>query len=288
MYTHEEKSEIQRLLKDYVGHYASQAKAVVSLTGVSEATVIGLLKDKWESISDAMWTNIAKQVGYTVAGAWHMVMTNHVKTLYTMLKDAKEYSNVVGIVSPAGSGKTSPTELFAKQNENVYHLQCSEYFNKKTFLAKLLQKMGKDNTGYSVAEMVDEIVEIANKTTTPVIILDEADKLRDEVLFFFITLYNLLQGKCAIVLMATPEFEKRIRRGERLSKRGYSEIFSRLGRKFIELPITSMEEVIQICHLNGVGDKATVMKIFNESEGDLRRVKRCVHREKRKAQLHAA
>lgn len=288
MYTHEEQIEIQRLLKDYVGRYPSQAKAVVSLSGVSEATVIGLLKGKWESISESMWTNIAKQVGYTVAGAWHMVMTTHVKTLYTMLKDAKEYSNVLGIVSPAGSGKTGPTEQFAQQNENVYHLQCSEYFNKKTFLSKLLQKMGRDNTGYSVAEMVDEIVEIANKTNAPLIILDEADKLRDEVLFFFITLYNLMQGKCGIVLLATPEFEKRIRRGVRLNKRGYAEIFSRLGRKFIELPSTSKDEVMQICHLNGIGDKAIVAEIFNESEGDLRRVKRSVHREKRKLQSLAA
>lgn len=272
------KKEIVTLLNNYVQQYPSQKKAVDALKGISEATVINMRKDNWLNISDDMWRSVASQVGFNKKGAWSIVETNNFQTFQYFYKDAKDYSNVYAITAPAGSGKSASAQYLAQNTQNVYHLVCADYFNRKMFLSKLLSKMGKDDTGYNVSEMMDYVVELLRKQDCPLIILDEADKLNDQVLYFFITLYNMLQGKCAIVLLATDFLEKRILRGVKLNKKGYAEIFSRIGRKFLRIEANTKKEVAMICQANGVADTNVITEIYNESDGDLRRVERAVHK----------
>ncbi len=78
---------------------------------------------------------------------------------------------------------------------------------------------------------------------SPLIVLDEADKLSDQVLYFFISLYKQLEDHCGIILTATSYLRARIEKGLRLNRKGYAEIFSRIGRKFVELPLHNSEDV---------------------------------------------
>lgn len=209
---------------------------------------------------------------------WRMAQTMDFNTLVHYFADAQEYSHVFSIIADTGSGKTFASEWYARNRNNVYHLECAEYFNRKVFLQKLLARMGKDNTGYSVAEMMDCIVDTLLRQENPLIILDEVDKLPDPVLHFFITFYNTLRGKCGITLLATDYLSKRITRGRRLNRKGYAEIYSRIGRRFISLRGTDKKEVAAICEANGLADPVLVNTIYNEYEGDLRRVERAVHK----------
>jgi DNA transposition AAA+ family ATPase len=277
-----QKKEIQDLLNIYVSKFTSQSKAVNSLNNVSEATIIAMrsgnpTNGKWDSISDDMWRKVGKQVGLSAKGTWRMVHTQDFNMLKTIFDDAKEFSNVFAVVAPSGSGKTAISNWYVENNKNVYHVVCAEYYNRKVFLSKLLDNMGKDSSG-SVSEMMDTIKDTLIKQENPILILDEADKLNDTVLYFFITLYNELQGKCGIVLLATDYLSKRVAKGRRLNRKGYSEIYSRIGRRFISLRGTTQEEISKICEANGLNDPAAIMGIYNECEGDLRRVERGVHK----------
>lgn len=91
--------------------------------------------------------------------------------------------------------------------------------------------------------MMAEAVRTLKIQDRPLLILDEADKLSDSVLYFFITLYNHLEDECGIVLCATNHLEKRIVRGIKLNRKGYSEIWSRLGRKCVPLKGVSAADV---------------------------------------------
>lgn len=281
------KQEIRELLDAYVSRFPSQAKAFDTIKNVSEATLINMRKGKWESISEALWRTVGAQVGYSIKGNWQTVETRDYKTLKTLFDDAKTYSNVFAIVAAAGSGKTYVSRHYQATHSNVYHIVCAEYFNKKVFLGKLLAQMGKDNTG-TIAEMMDTVIDTMMAQDAPLIIIDEADKLPDQVLYFFITLYNMLQGQCGIVLLATDYLSKRIERGKRLKRKGYAEIFSRIGRRFVSLPGTDEAEVQAICHANGLMDALAIKSIYNEYEGDLRRVERAVHREMMKLSQQGA
>ncbi len=193
--------------------------------------------------------------------------------LHVLLNDASNWNQVYGITGSPGCGKSHIAREFAASNANVFHISCDEFWNKKQFLQELLAKMGDDPSGMNCNDMMGKIVNVMLGLENPLIILDEADKLNDPVLYLFITLYNRLEDKCGIILMATDHLEKRINKGLRLNRKGYKEIFSRLGRKFIKLPEVSEKDILSVCKANGVESSISITEIWNDSEGDLRRVK---------------
>jgi hypothetical protein len=134
--------------------------------------------------------------------------------------------------------------------------------------------MGKDGSGYTVYEMMEEVVDVILKTNSPLIILDEADKLSDQVLYFFISIYNLTEDMCGIVLQATEHLKIRISKGFRLNRKGFREIYSRFGRKYIEVKPNTVAELKAIIEANGISESEEQTRIINESEGDIRRIKR--------------
>ncbi len=270
------KQNIAQALRIYCERYESQNKASNSLKGVSAATISQMLNGKWELITDEMWRNVASQIGYKET-KWEAVETGDYLRMMALLKDVQENSLVMGITGDAGTGKTFACKQYTAEHKQTYLLCCNEYWNRKMFLTELLTGMGRDYTGFTVGEMMAEAVRTLKTQEHPLLILDEADKLSDQVLYFFITLYNQLEDECGIVLCATNHLEKRIRRGIKLNKKGYNEIWSRLGRKCVSLKGVTSADIVSICEANGVTNRTSLEKIIADCESDLRRVKRRVH-----------
>lgn len=271
------KQQIKEVLKAYCDRYPSQNKAANSIKNVSSATISQILNDKWDLIADEMWRRVAAQIGYSTEG-WVLVPTTVSNTLYKLLADAQGTeqgeSEVHAIVGHAGCGKTATAQKYAAENRNAYHLVCSEFWNRKTFLLELMEVMGLDSSGYTVNDMVRRIVKELKSQNCPLIIMDEADKLSDQVLYFFITMYNQLEDYCGLVLLATDFLEKRIKRGVQNKRKGYNEIFSRIGRRFVVLQGNTYDDQAAICDANGLTDPRAIEKIIDGSESDLRRVKK--------------
>ncbi len=274
--TNEQKQQICDQLRAYCEQKGSQNKAANSLNGVSSATVSKVLAGNWDTIADEMWRSIAGQIGGHNAEGWQLVETRAYKAMTFTLENAQRDSLVMAVIGEAGSGKTEAIKNYAAGGRNVYHLVCSEYWNRRTFMAKVLQSMGEIYSGTTVADMMDAIVDTLKRKEAPLIVLDEADKLSDQVLYFFISLYNQLEGRCGIIMTATRYLRARIEKGLRLNRKGYAEIYSRIGRKFVELPLLNSEDVAAVCVANGVSEAKAINGIVDEAEGDLRRVKRSV------------
>ena len=274
--TNEQKQQISDQLRAYCEQKGSQNKAANSLNGVSSATVSKVLSGNWDTIADEMWRSIAGQIGGHKAEGWQLVETRAYKAMTFTLENAQRDSLVMAVIGEAGCGKTEAIKNYAASGRNVYHLVCSEYWNRRTFMAKVLQSMGEIYSGTTVADMMDAIVDTLKRKEAPLIVLDEADKQSDQVLYFFISLYNQLEGRCGIIMTATRYLRARIEKGLRLNRKGYAEIYSRIGRKFVELPLHNSEDVAAVCAANGVTDAKTINSIVDEADGDLRRVKRSV------------
>ena len=104
---------------------------------------------------------------------------------------------------------------------------------------------------------------------------------------YFINIYNRLEGKCGIVFMSTSYIRHRIERGVSGNRKGYNEIYSRIGRRFYELEPTGAVDVAAICQANGLADRGQISKVIKDTEKsdfDLRCVKGAVHREKKVAE----
>lgn len=270
--TNLEKKQIQDKLQAYISAKGSQNKAANTMPGVSSATISQVLNNNWEKINNQMWRKIGAYVGWA-AKTWEAVQTRDYKKLNFLLEQSQDNSVVYAITGEAGTGKSFTLKSYASSHNHTYLLSCNEYWNRKYFLSELLTSMGRDYSGLTVAEMMMEAVSLLKKQECPLIIFDEADKLSDQVLYFFITLYNQLEDHCGLVLIATDHLKKRIKRGLKLNKKGYKEIYSRVNRKFIELSGPGVTDITQICLANGIENKQLIKEVFDDSEGDLRRVK---------------
>lgn len=267
------KRQITLALKRYCDRYESQKRAANSLKDVSAATVSQMLNGNWSQISDEMWRAVAAQTGVKDTN-WEAVETTTYKRMTKILSDCQTGALVMGVTGDAGTGKTYAVKRYAESHRQVYVLCCNEYWNRKLFLGELLQMMGRDSSGYTVGEMMAVVVRGLKMQESPLIVLDEADKLSDQVLYFFISLYNNLEDECGIVLCATSHLEKRLRRGMKLNKKGYAEIWSRLGKKCVPLRGVTARDITAICEANGVTDSHDIDDVIEDSEQDLRRVKR--------------
>lgn len=280
--THQDKIQTVEALEKFIVQKGSQNQVAAGMPGVSAGTLSQMRNHNWDLISDEMWRKVAKYVGVAASG-WNYAPTRNSLELELFFNDSQKDSLVIAITGKSGAGKSETAKKYESENKNVFLLSCNEYWDKRWFLRELLSKMGKDHAGMTLPEMMHKAVLMLKSLEKPIIILDEADKLADNVLLFFITLYNALEDHCGIVLMATNFLEKRIRRGVAMEKKGYREIYSRVGLRFIELENTSYSDVEMICKANGIEDPAIIRTIAKDCDGDVRRVRRLIFSHKRAA-----
>lgn len=279
--TNKEKQAIADKLRAYVGSKESQNAAAKSLLGVSPATVSQILNGKWELIADDMWRRVANQIDYDPR-RWVTVATDGYHRMTDVLADAQANALVMAVVGDAGCGKSQAIKAYAATHRGVVALSCSEYWNRKVFLAELLRSLGVETNGVTVTDMVSEAIGQLKRREGVLLVLDEADKLSDQVFQFFITIYNQLEDQVGIVLCATPYLKRRIERGVNTNRRGFREIYSRIGRKFIPMPVVNPEDIEAVCVANGITGAREIGRIIDDSSCDLRRVKRLVHALKQK------
>lgn len=284
--TTQNKNEIRNLLADYCDSFTSQRKAADSLDNCSEAALIQILKNNWDTISEAMWLTVGKQVGFT-GKEIQMIETLTLQTLFLYYDIAKDEGSTIAAIGKSGIGKSYAGKWYAKahRKHNVYYMECTGYWSKKDFLRLLLSKIGKPNEGLSITEMMQAIVRELRRQNKPLIILDEIDKLAEPVLKFFITLYNELNRLCGFVWTSTEAIEKNIQRGITSNKSGYQELKSRIGTNFIMLPTANAAEIRELCIANGITNQEEIARTINECHGDLRRVDRNVLKNRIKAEM---
>lgn len=280
--THQDKLTIVENLERYIAQKGSQNKVAAEMKSVSAATLSQMRNHNWENIAEEMWRKVGAFLGVGT-NEWKFAETNNSKLLLNLYSESQNFALVLAITGSSGCGKTAAAKNYESENKNVYRLSCNEYWDKKWFLRELLSKMGKESDGMTMPEMMQKAIVSLKSAANPIIILDEADKLADAVLLFFITLYNELEGHCGIIVMATQYLEKRIRRGIAQQKKGYREIYSRVGLRFIELDQTTYADVKAVCEVNGLTDEQAIRGISKDCDGDIRRVKRLVFANKRAA-----
>lgn len=276
-----DKNNIVKALKGYMDKKGGQNKAAASIKGVSSATLSQMMNGNWEHISEEMWRKVSLAVGFEGKG-WATAPIATYKQVHMLLEGAQEDARVMSLTAPAGSGKTYAAKEYENTHKNVYRLMCDEFWSKNDFVEELLRAMGEKSNGLTKRERMSLVCSALVKKERPLLIFDEFDKLSDNVWCFFITLYNRLEDQCGIVLLSTDFISKRMVSGLKYQKRGYEEIYSRLGSKFVKLDRADYDDVSMICKANGVSDEVVIEDIARSAEGDLRRVRQLVFAHNRK------
>jgi DNA transposition AAA+ family ATPase len=291
------KQEITNLIlaeKNSLGSFA----AVANKCKISETALSQLMSGNYKAKGDDIWLKIASALNYSPSD-WVFVPTTNYQMISQVLRDAKTESMFMAISHKAGSGKTSSLDTFAASDNSgtIYKIQCREW-SRREFLKQLAQTLGINVTGgyVSVDRLGDQIIGFFKQRILqkPLLIIDEADKLKPSAIRFLIPLYNALEDMLAVVIAGTENLEKEIKRGVKYNAKGFDELDSRFGRVFIHLIGATRKDVAKICEANGIANPEKHKEIFKdcapvkimvqgqalEVVEDMRRLKRAIKRER--------
>ena len=268
--TNEQKRQVKDALVRYTANFATQALAADSLAGISSSTISQVKNNNWELLSDHMWHTIARQVGF-YCGEWQPADTAAYLLLRILFSDAQHYAMTYGISIGHGLGKTFTASHYTRENDNTCYFACNEDYNRKSFMVAIMNAVGLDAKG-TVPQMLQTFTNHITEKDEPLIILDDAQKLKDRVLHLAVLMANGFAGNAGVIIMGTDELRSRIVEGVRLKKIGFDEIYKSIGRRFITLGNPGIKDVEQICQANGVYDEDIINHIKEACGNNLHNV----------------
>lgn len=286
-FTDEKKDEIRAMVVSYIAKFGSMNKAANNLTRVSSATLSAIVNRKYQNISDEMWRNIRAQVatGTKDDPRTALVETSVTKDLAFCMAENRANKDFIWAISPAGSGKTVASKL-ARTSKNTFYVLCDEDMKKSDFAIELAKAVGiKATTHRKARTLILDVVGYLREMEDVLIIFDEGDKLSDNVLHYFITIFNHFEDlsgmqTVGVQFISTDYMSTRMERGLRCNKKGYQELWSRLGAKFYVVDKNTPNDVVAICQARGLDNKSDIDEVVKEADRtnyDLRRVSRKIN-----------
>ncbi len=117
--------------------------------------------------------------------------------------------------------------------------------------------------------MLQKLAAVISTREQPLLIIDDAQKLKDRVLHLVVLLANSLMDKAGIIIMGDDKLRMRIIEGVRLKKTGFNDIYKTIGRRFITLNYLSPADVATVCHANGLHDEDVISYIREACNNNL-------------------
>lgn len=286
--TQEEKENIVQTVEEYCALFGSRNQSAATL-GISPATLSAILTGKWEKVSYSMWNMLSNKIrqaggGMKRSDGWQLHKSTAFQELTLTFEEAQRTKQAVWVVGDAGSGKTTAAKAYRSERRDVFYILCAEDMHRADFIGELYRAVGAHTDIAGVRGQFESVLSKLNGMGAPLLIFDEGDKLSESVFSYFVSIYNRLEGRAGIVFLSTAHIKRRMSNGLTYNKRGYAEIYSRIGRCFFDLTPATDADVYAIAQLNGLTNNADIKKVVVDADkcaNDLRRVKQTVSRLRR-------
>ena len=249
------------------------ASKVAQKCGINGGALSSILSGTYGADETHMLGTIAEALGYKET-SWNIVPSiNNYRRIVAAFNDAREESMWFAISNKAGSGKTGTLQDIYQNDTSgaVVYLQAEEW-SARQFIIELVKStigISELKGSYkSIPKLIALVAQYFNHLTfsQPVLLIDEADKLRPAALRTLISLFNKTEDRLGLVMSGTENLEKEIENGVKLRKKGYDEISSRIGRTYIHLKGATENEVAAICGANNITETFIQKRIWDELE----------------------
>ena len=189
--------------------------------------------DTEKVLSDAQWISLARRLGVnpTSASDWKTVNTPIFQIITKQLELCQEKSTSAILCDLSDIGKTYTAVHYAKTHKSVVYVDCSQVKSKQKLVRYIAKEFGVGGTG-RYSDVYDNLVFYLKTLPTPLIILDEAGDLDYTAFLEIKALWNATELACGWYMMGADGLKEKIRRSIDGKKVGYTEIFSRFGKRY--------------------------------------------------------
>jgi hypothetical protein len=221
----------------------SDAKFATSL-GINAAQYSRIIKGDFEKVlSNDKWISIARQLELNLKGSadWKTAETPVFQIITAHLNKCQQ-DGISGIICDAADiGKTYTAREYVKRNKNAIYIDCSQVKTKQQLVRLIAKEFGVGHTG-KYNDVYADLVYYVRTLDNPLIILDEAGDLKYDAFLELKALWNATERACGWYMMGADGLKEKIRRAIDNKKVGYTELFSRYGKRYQRVTPEAKEE----------------------------------------------
>ena len=243
---------ITKELKDKVLAALSESRAVFGGSDAKFAVSLGISAAQYSRskngdtervLSDANWISLARHLSVkkNKKMEWKTVATPVYQFITAQLEKCQQESVSALLCDLSDIGKTYTAVYYAKTHRNCVYIDCSQVKTKQKLIRHIAKSFGVGSTG-RYADVYGDLVFYLKTLSTPLIILDEAGDLSYDAFLEIKALWNATEAACGYYMMGADGLKEKIRRAIDGKKVGYTEIFSRFGKRYGTVIPAGLEE----------------------------------------------
>lgn len=221
----------------------SDAKFAVSI-GINAAQYSRVKNgDTDKVLSDAMWISIARKLGVNLTNSpeWKTANTPVYQFINAQLELCQNQSVSAILCDLSDIGKTYTAKQYAKTHKNVIYVDCSQVKSKQKLVRFIAKEFGVGSMG-RYSDVYEDLVFYLKTLPTPLIIFDEAGDLQYDAFLEIKALWNATEMACGYYMMGADGLKEKMRRAMEGKKVGYTELFSRFGKRYGKVVPAGKEE----------------------------------------------
>jgi type II secretory pathway predicted ATPase ExeA len=181
---------------------------------------------------------------------WNYVETANSKTIGGAIQAGKNMGIMFALTGDTGTGKTFAAKYHVSRIENAYYILGDVLTTKAAFLDAILEAMGIESPKQTASAKIHAIVNHVQTKQLPVLVIDDAGKLKNAVIQLIQVIYDRIEGRLGIVILGTPDFRIKVRKDAAAGRAFMPEFSGRIAHW--QLIKVDKEAIKLICENNGV------------------------------------
>jgi DNA transposition AAA+ family ATPase len=235
---------------------------VAKKLNISPSTTYDFRNGAWEKIGIERFNQVLN-IATSDTSTWQPVETKNFTVIRQAINMQADMKRMSAIIAETGSGKTFAAKKCAKMLGAAY-MMVDATMTQAAFLDEILKALNVHNymCYRGISDKTKKVVAALMLHPVPVIIIDDAGKMKDNVLQLIQVLYDRTVGKAGILLMGTPTLKNKIESYANRDKCYCRELIGRIADwKLLAYPMPN--ETAKICQANDITDESAITWLVN-------------------------